>query len=187
MERSVRLMSKKVLSIIDCYFRVIPLEKTRFNSEGITIQGLCDDKGFLVTTFIPRGFLENYECKESMVVSVPKWLNRIGGKCLSIEILWVDSWRVKSVFKSNNGVTYEVLSNTMYELSPPPDINSGIPFNRYVTAKKFVAGLDGNIGVSVSDGEASFKGGRLSTFTVGEDGEPYCKIPVECLRLLNKF
>ena len=28
---------------------------------------------------------------------------------------------------------------------------------------------------------------RMSTFIIGEPGEPYCKIPVEQLKLLNKF
>ena len=28
---------------------------------------------------------------------------------------------------------------------------------------------------------------RMSTFIIQEPGEPYCKIPVERLKLLNKF
>ena len=28
---------------------------------------------------------------------------------------------------------------------------------------------------------------RISKFIVGEPGEPYCKIPIKCLKLLNKF
>ena len=28
---------------------------------------------------------------------------------------------------------------------------------------------------------------HISTFTIGEPGEPYCTIPGECMKLLNKF
>ena len=41
----------------------------------------------------------------------------------------------------------------------------------------------------MKDGIASFRGEIfcISTFTIGEQGEPYCMIPVEHLRLLDRF
>ena len=41
----------------------------------------------------------------------------------------------------------------------------------------------------MKDTIASFRGEifRISTFTTGEPGEPYCTIPEERLKLLNKF
>ena len=99
----------------------------------------------------------------------------------------VDSWRVKSVFKSNNGVSYEAISHTMHKLLTQPLVDSGISFERYVTAMKCLGGVD--VEVSVNDGIATFKGGsvRISSFTIGDPGEPYCMIPGERLKLLNKF
>ena len=46
-----------------------------------------------------------------------------------------------------------------------------------------------DVEVSVKDGIASFRGEifRILTFMIGEPGEPYCKIPAKCLKLLNKF
>ena len=46
-----------------------------------------------------------------------------------------------------------------------------------------------DVEVSVRDGIATFKGGivRISSFTIGDPGEPYCMIPGERLKLLNKF
>ena len=55
---------------------------------------------------------------------------------ISRYILWVDSWGVKNVFKSNNGVSYEVLSTVMYKLLTQPQLDSGISFERYSTTKK---------------------------------------------------
>ena len=51
--------------------------------------------------------------------------------------LTMDSWRVKNVFKSNNGVSYEAISSYMYKLSAHPRITTGISFERYPAAKKF--------------------------------------------------
>ena len=51
--------------------------------------------------------------------------------------------------------------------------------------KKCFGGVD--VEVSVSNGSASFKGGRISSFTIGQNGEPYCKIPGNHLKLLNNF
>ena len=41
----------------------------------------------------------------------------------------------------------------------------------------------------MKDGIATFKGEifHISTFIIGEPGEPYCMIPDERLKLLNKF
>ena len=46
-----------------------------------------------------------------------------------------------------------------------------------------------DVDVSVKEEIASFRGKifRISTFTIGEPGEPYCTIPDECLKLANKF
>ena len=45
----------------------------------------------------PRESFEHYEYKESMVIAVPLHLGKLGGRCVSIEVLKVDSWRVKNV------------------------------------------------------------------------------------------
>ena len=52
-----------------------------------------------------------------MVLAVLHHIRKLGGKCFSSGILKIDSWRVKNVFKSDNGVSYEVISSYMYELS----------------------------------------------------------------------
>ena len=41
----------------------------------------------------------------------------------------------------------------------------------------------------MKDGIATFRGEIfcISAFIIGELGEPYCTIPDECLKLLNKF
>ena len=88
----------------------------------------------------------------------------MGGKCESIAILQVDSWRVKSVFKSNNGVSYEAISHTMHKLLTQPRVDSGISFERYVTAMKCLGGVD--VEVSVNDGIATFKGGERTHFII---------------------
>ena len=104
-----------------------------------------------------------------------------------IPILKIDSWRVKNVFKSNNGVSYEVISRYMYKLSPHLSMDLPISFERYQSAKKCLKGVD--VEVRVKDGIATFRGEifRMSTFIIGEPGEPYCMIPSDRLKLLNKF
>ena len=106
---------------------------------------------------------------------------------MRINVLRVDSWRVRNAFESDNRVSYEALSSYMYKLSDHPQMESAISFERYPAAKKCLGGVD--IEVSVKDGIASFRGEifRISTFTIGEPGEPYCMIPDEHLKLLNKF
>ena len=189
MEGLVEVTLKKVhiLAILDCYYRLFPLIYIGFDSEGITIQGSCEERRILVTTVIPRNSLEGYECREPLVVTVPNHLKKLGGRCVRINVLRVDSWRVRNVFKSNNGVSCEALSSAMYKLSTHPRLDSGISFERYPTAKKCLEGVD--VEVSVKDGIATFRGEifRISTFIIGESGEPYCTIPDERLKLLNKF
>ena len=91
------------------------------------------------------------------------------------------------MFKSGNGVSYGAISSYMYKLSTHPRLDSGISFERYPAAKKCLGGID--VEVSVKDEIATFRGEIfcISTFTIGEPGEPYCTIPGECLKLLNKF
>ena len=99
----------------------------------------------------------------------------------------MDSWRVKNVFKSNNRVSYEAISSYMYKLSDHPKITESHP-----SSKKFLLCDEvpnGEVEVEVNEGVAMFKVDilRISKFIVGEPGEPYCKIPIKCLKLLIKF
>ena len=128
-----------------------------------------------------------HKCHEPLVVAIHYCLKKLGGRCVRINVLRVDSWRVRNVFKSDNGVSYEALSSTMYKLLTHPWLDSGILFERYPTAKKRLGGAD--IEVSVKDRIATFRGEifRISTFIIGEPGEPYCMIADEHLKLLNKF
>ena len=106
MERLVKVMLKKVhiLAILDCYYRLFQLIYISYDSEGIMIQGSNEDRGILVTTVIPRNSLEGYECREPLVVTVPNHLKKLGGRCVRINVIRVDSWRVRNVFKSDNEV-----------------------------------------------------------------------------------
>ena len=92
----------------------------------------------------------------------------MGGRCVSIKVLKMDSWRVKNVFKSNNGVPYEAISNYMYKLSDHPKITIGISFESYPSSKKFLlcdADPNGEVEVEVpkdplggvNEGVATFK------------------------------
>ena len=151
MEGLVEVTLKKVhiLSILDCYYRLFPLIYISYDPNGITIQGSCEERRILATTVIPRDSFERYECREPMVVAVPNHLKKLGGRCVSISILRVDSWRVRNVFKSDNGVSYEALSSKMYKLSDSADLGaSGISFERYPTAKKFLGEADVVVSVS---------------------------------------
>ena len=71
-----------------------------------------------------------------MVLAVPYHLGKLGGRCVSIEVLKMDSWRVKNVFKSNNGVFYEAISSYMYKLSDHPKIMTYISFEHYPSIKE---------------------------------------------------
>ena len=194
MERLVEVMLKKVniLSILDCYYRLFQLIYISYDSEGITIQGSCEDRKILATTAIPRDSFESYECKESMVIAVPLHLGKFGGRCVSIEVLKMDSCRVKNVFKSNNGVSYEAISSYMFKLTDHPKITEGISLESYPSTKKFLSCVEdpkGEVEVEVNEGVATFKADifRISKFIVGGPGQPYCKIPIKSLKLLNKF
>ena len=57
MERlvEVKLSKVNVLSILDCYYRLFPLIYISYDSEGITIQGSCEERKILVTTIGYRG------------------------------------------------------------------------------------------------------------------------------------
>ena len=183
----VTLKKVHILAILDCYYRLFPLIYINYDSEGITIQGSCEERRVLVTTVIPRNSLEGYECREPLVVAIPYCLKKLGGRSVCIGILRVDSWRVRNVFKSDNGISYGALGSAMYKLSTHPRLDSGISFERYPAAKKCLGRV--NVEVSVKDGIATFRGEifRISTFIIGEPGEPYCTIPDERLKLLNKF
>ena len=127
-----------------------------------------------------------------MVLAVPYHLRKLGGRCVSINVLKMDSWRVKNVFKANNGVSYEAISSYMYKLSAHPRITIGISFERYPSTKKFLLcdeDPNGVVEIKVNEGNATFKVEilRISKFIVGDPGEPYCKIPIKRLKLLNKF
>ena len=186
-----------ILSILNCYYRLFPLTYISYNSKGMTIQGSCEEQRILTTAVIPRESFEHYECEESMVLAIPLLaiplhLGKLGGRCISIEVLKMDSWRVKNVFKSNNGVSYEAISSYMYKLMAHPKITEGISFESYPSTKKFLSCVEdpkGEVQVEVNEGAAMFKVDihRISKFIVGDPGEPYCMIPIKHLKLLNKF
>ena len=127
-----------------------------------------------------------------MVLAVPYHLGKLGGRCSSIKVLKMDSWRVKNVFESNNGVLYEAISSYTFELTDHPKITKGISFECYPSAKKFLlcnGDPNGEAEIEVNEGVAMFKVDilRISKFIVGDLGKPYCKTPIKCLKLLNKF
>ena len=122
---------------------------------GITIQGSCDDRKILATTVISRESFEHYECKESMVIAVPLHLGKLGSRCVSIEVLKMDSWRVKNVFKSNNGVSKEAISSYTFKITDHPKITKGISFESYPSTKKFLTCIEdpkGEVEVEVNGG-----------------------------------
>ena len=144
MERLVEIKIAKfnIISIIDCYYRLFPLIYISYDSEGIKIHGSCEEQKILATTAIPRDSFKSHECKESMVIAVPLHLGKLGGKCISIEALKMDSWRVKNVFKSNNGVSYEAISSYIFKLMDHPKITESISFERYQSTKKFLSCIE---------------------------------------------
>ena len=56
MERLVEIKVAKfnILSILDCYYRPVPLIYISYDSEGIKIQGSCKDQNVLATMTIPQ-------------------------------------------------------------------------------------------------------------------------------------
>ena len=63
-----------------------------------------------------------------MVLAAPLHLGKLGGRRISIEVVKMDRWKVKNVFKSNDGVSYEAISSNMYKLSNHPKITTCILF-----------------------------------------------------------
>ena len=119
-----------------------------------------------------------------MVLAIPYHLRSLGGRCVSIEVLKMDSCRVKNVFKSSNGVSYEVISSYMYNLKEHPKITECILFERYPSTQKLLLCDEdpkGEVEVEVNEGIATFKVEILlmSKFIVREPGEPSCKIPIK--------
>ena len=97
-----------------------------------------------------------------MVLAMPCHLRKLGGRCVSINVLKMDSWRVKNVFKSNNGVSYEAISSYMYKLSTHPRITTGISFERYPASNNFLLcdeNPNGEVEVEVNEA-------RIATFKV---------------------
>ena len=90
-----------------------------------------------------------------LVIAVPLHLGKLGGRCVSIEVLKMDSWRVKNIFKSNNGVSYEAVSSYMFKLTDQPKITESISFERYPSTKKFLSCIEcpsGEVEVKVNGG-----------------------------------
>ena len=150
-ERLVEVMLKKVhiLSILDCYYRLFPLIYISHDSMGITIQGSCEDRKILATT-------------------IPLHLGKLGGGCISIEVLKMDSWRVKNVFKSNNGVSYEAISSYIYKLTDHPKITEGISCESYPSTKKFLfcdGDPNGEVEIEVNEGAATFNNNKKRSHT----------------------
>ena len=107
-----------------------------------------------------------------MVLAVLYHLRKLGGRCVSINVLKMDSWRVKNVFKSNDGVSYEAISSYIYKLSAHPRITTGISFERYPASKKLLLCNEvpnGEVEVEVNEGVATFKVDilRILKFIVG--------------------
>ena len=133
--------------------------------------GSCEDRKILATMVIPRDSFELDECKEPMVLAVPLHLGKLGGRFISIEVLKMDSWRVKNVFKSNNGVSYEAISSYMYKIMDHLKIAEGISYESYPSTKKFLLYNEvpnGEVEVEVNEGVATFKVdiNRISKFIV---------------------
>ena len=194
MEKLVQATISKfsVLSILECYYRLFKLIYIRFNDAGITIQGSCDERGICVTTTIPKDSLDNYMCKDTYIVLIPNCIKKLGGMLTEINVMKVDSWRVKNAFKSSNGVSYEVLSSYMYKLEPIviPANDRAFEFEHYPLVKKcLIEGITKSIEVGFNDDRiASFRvNNGISMFVIGDINEMHYTIPIECLKFLNKF
>ena len=174
----VELKKVHILQILNCYYKIFPLIYVGFDSEGITLQGSCDEQGISATRTIGRDY-GHHVCdgRRSMVAAIPNCIKVLDGRCVKISVTNIDSWRVRVTFKSDNDISYEAICTHMYKLLDQPVIDSGISFERYTVAKKCLGGVD--IAVSVNEGIATFRGSsfRVLTFTIGEPGQEYCKIP----------
>ena len=125
-----------------------------------------------------------------MVLAVPYHLKSLGGMCISIELLKMDSWRVKNVFKSNNRVSFEAISSYMYELKDSSSLPERISFERRNSYCVMRIPME-KLKLRFMNPEApegpphsrvtTFKVDilQISKFIVGELGEPYCTIPIK--------
>ena len=103
-----------------------------------------------------------------LVIVVSLHLGKLGGRCISIEVLKMDSWRVKNVFKSNNGVSYKAFSSYMFKLKDHPKITESISFEWYPSTKKFLSYIEdpkGEVEVEVNGG-CNVQGGNFSNFKI---------------------
>ena len=105
-----------------------------------------------------------------LVIAIP--LGKLGGRCVSIKVLKMDSWRVQNVFKLSNGVSYKAISSYMFKLTDYPKITKGmgscsdpgpsgpISFEQYPSTKKFLSCVEdpkGKVEVEVNGGVGTFK------------------------------
>ena len=90
----VSLNKLNILSILDSYYKLFPLIYISYDPDGITIQGSCETQRILRTKVIPRDSFDSFECKQSMVLTVPYHLRSPGGRCVSIEVLKIDSYEI---------------------------------------------------------------------------------------------
>ena len=80
----------------------------------------------------------------------------------------------------------------MFKLTDHPKITEGVSLESCPSTKKFLSCIEdpkGEVEVEVNEGVATFKADifQISKFIVGGPGQPYCKIPIKSLKLLNKF
>ena len=109
----------------------------------------------------------------------PLHLGKLGGRCVSIEVFKIHSWRVKNVFKSNNGVSYKAVSSYMFKLTDYSKINKSmgsrsspgpsgpISFEWYPSTKKFLSCVEdpkGEVEVKVNGGGGQLQHSRWKFF-----------------------
>ena len=76
----VELKKVHILQILESYYRIFRLVYVGFDSDGITLQGSCDERRILTATTINRDSLESYVCDgRSMVVEIRKCM-MLGGR-----------------------------------------------------------------------------------------------------------
>ena len=133
MERLVEMEIAKfnILSILDCYYRLFPLIYISHDSEGITFKGpavpagSCEERKIWQPLSSPETLL-NIMNEKNLCVAGSLHLGKLGGRCVSIEVIKMDSWRVKNVFKSNNRVSNEAISSYVFKLMDHPKITEYI-------------------------------------------------------------
>ena len=175
--------------IFDCYFRIFPMVKVGFTPEGITIQQR--NERILASTFIPAKSFNEYNCEESLVVTLPKDLKKFlvmlsTKNELMIEISRRDSWwvEVTTIFDES---ACHILRHTRHQLEPISEMKGGISFNKYPAIKHLITD-DREIEISESNVVASFriKNNIIST-DIGDARVPYCSVSGKWLSLFNKF